>query len=67
LARQDLDDTLDTLVIDETGARWSRRGRTPEGTGVSALEHLLGEHPTVPPYMGSSWTARVACTRTSAG
>jgi len=28
------------------------QGTHPEGTGSSVLEHLLGEHPTVPPDMG---------------
>jgi uncharacterized protein len=28
------------------------QGTHPEGTGVSVLEHLLGEHPTVPANMG---------------
>jgi uncharacterized protein len=69
-SRQDLDGTLDTLVIDQAGqvaladarnvillgdplqlAQVSQ-GTHPEGTGVSALEHLLGDHPTVPPDMG---------------
>jgi superfamily I DNA and/or RNA helicase len=76
-SRQDLDGTLDTLVIDEAGqvaladalamgtaarnvillgdplqlAQVSQ-GTHPEGTGASVLEHLLGEHPTVPPDMG---------------
>jgi predicted RecB family nuclease len=76
-AREDLDGTLDTLVVDEAGqvaladalamgtaarnvillgdplqlAQVSQ-GTHPEGTGASALEHLLGEHPTVPPDRG---------------
>ena len=76
-ARQDLDGTLDTLVIDEAGqvaladalamgtaarnvillgdplqlAQVSQ-GMHPEGAGASVLEHLLGEHPTVPADMG---------------
>jgi uncharacterized protein len=28
------------------------QGTHPEGTGASVLEHLLGDHPTVPPDMG---------------
>ncbi len=28
------------------------QGTHPEGTGASVLEHLLGEHPTVPPDVG---------------
>src|SRR2546427_963009 len=28
------------------------QGTHPEGTGASVLEHLLGNHPTVPPDMG---------------
>ena len=28
------------------------QGTHPQGTGASVLEHLLGEHPTVPPDMG---------------
>src|SRR4029453_17110626 len=28
------------------------QGTHPEGTGASVLEHLLGEHPTVPPDIG---------------
>ncbi len=76
-SRQDLDGTLDTLVIDEAGqvaladalamgtaarnvillgdplqlAQVSQ-GTHPEGTGDSVLEHLLGDHPTVPPDRG---------------
>ena len=76
-AREDLDGTLDTLVIDEAGqvaladalamgtaarnvillgdplqlAQVSQ-GTHPEGAGASVLEHLLGDHPTVPPDMG---------------
>jgi uncharacterized protein len=76
-AREDLDGTLDALVIDEAGqvaladalamgtaarnvillgdplqlAQVSQ-GTHPEGTGASALEHLLGDDATVPPDMG---------------
>ncbi len=28
------------------------QGTHPEGAGASILEHLLGDHPTIPPHMG---------------
>ena len=76
-SREELDGSLDTLVIDEAGqvaladalamgtaarnvilfgdplqlAQVSQ-GTHPEGTGASVLEHLLGDHRTVPPDRG---------------
>jgi superfamily I DNA and/or RNA helicase len=76
-ARQDMDGSVDTLVIDEAGqvsladalamgtaarnvillgdplqlAQVSQ-GAHPPGTGVSVLEHLLGEVATIPPDRG---------------
>lgn len=76
-AREQLDSTLDVLVIDEAGqvsladalamgtcarnlillgdplqlAQVSQ-GTHPEGTGLSVLEHLLGDHATVPAERG---------------
>jgi RNase H-like protein/AAA domain-containing protein len=76
-ARQDMDSSVDTLVIDEAGqvsladalamgtaarnvillgdplqlAQVSQ-GTHPPGTGVSVLEHLLGDAATIPPDRG---------------
>ncbi len=76
-AREELDGTLDTLVVDEAGQYLARRrarvgtsarrlvllgdplqlaqvtqGVHPRGSGASVLEHLLGEHETIPEDRG---------------
>ena len=40
------------LLGDPQQLEQPQRGSHPDGTDVSALEHLLGEHPTLPPDRG---------------
>jgi uncharacterized protein len=76
-AREELDDSLDVLVVDEAGQisladalamgtsagslillgdplqlAQVTQGVHPPGSGCSVLEHLLGEHDTIPPDRG---------------
>ena len=47
------------LLGDSQQLRQPQQGSHPEGTDVSALEHLLGEHQTIPQdrglFLGSTW------------
>lgn len=76
-ARDDMVESVDTLVVDEAGQlslanvvavapagrnlvlvgdpqqlAQPSKGTHPEGAGASALEHVLGDHATVPPEAG---------------
>jgi len=58
------------LLGDPQQLEQPQRGSHPDGTDVSALEHLLGEHPTLPPdrglFLETTWRLHPAiCAYTS--